>query len=74
MDVVSHQHIGVKPKTVALAVVLEAFEIALAVPIVVKGSLALVAAHDDMVERAVKLDSGFSRHAGTLSADLCECK
>jgi hypothetical protein len=63
MDVVSHQHIGVKPKTVALAV-----------PIVVKGSLALVAAHDDMAERAVKLDSGFSRHAGTVSAGLCECK
>jgi hypothetical protein len=40
----------------------------------VKGSLALVAAHDDMAERAVKLDSGFSRHAGTVSAGLCECK
>jgi hypothetical protein len=52
----------------------QGYEIALAVPIIVKVSLALFAAHDDMIKRAVKLDSGFSRHAGKVSAALCECK
>jgi hypothetical protein len=40
--------------------------------VVVKGLLALVAAHDDVVEGAVKLDSGLSRHAGTVSVGKTE--
>ena len=59
VDVVGHQDVSVEPKAVALAIVLDALEIALAVVIVVKGLLALVTAHYDMVEGTVKLDSGF---------------
>jgi len=64
VDVVGHQDVSVEPKAVAPAVVLDALEVALAVVLVVEGLLALVAAHDHVVEGAVKLDSGLSRHAG----------
>ena len=71
---VGHQNVGVQPKAIALAVVLEALEIALAVLVVLERSLSLVAAHNDVVERTVKLDSGFSRHARRLSVGVCERK
>ena len=74
VDVVGHQDISMEPKAVALAIVLDALEVALAVVIVVEGLLALVAAHDDVVEGAVKLDSGLSRHAGTVSVEKTECQ
>jgi hypothetical protein len=38
----------------------------------VKSSPPLVAAHDHMVERSVKLHSGLSRHAGTVSGGKSE--
>jgi uncharacterized protein YjeT (DUF2065 family) len=72
--VVGHQDVSIEPKAVALAIVLDALEVALAVVLVVEGLLALVAAHYDVVEGTVKLDSGLSRHAGTVSVEKTECQ
>jgi hypothetical protein len=69
---VGHQNISVKSKAVPLAVVLDTLEIGPAILIVVKGGLPPVPTHNDMIKRAFKLNSGFSRHPRTLSAGTDE--
>ena len=67
MNVIGHQNISVKPKTVALTILLDAFEIADSVLIIVKGSLAPIAAHNHMIKRPGKFYPRLARHGGTLS-------
>jgi hypothetical protein len=40
----------------------------------VKGALPPVPAHNHMIKRALKFNSGFSRHPRTLSAGTNECQ
>src|SRR6266550_3166184 len=70
VNVVGHQHVGVEPKTKALAIVLDAFEISDSVSVVVESSLPLIAADNHMIERPVKLDSGFARHGANLARGI----
>ena len=63
---VGHQDVGVKPKTIALTIVLEPLKVGAAVLVVLKSSLPLIAADNHMIERPVKLNSRFARHAAKL--------
>jgi len=57
-----HQDVGVKPKTVTLAIMLDTLKVSDSILFVLKGSLPLFATDNHMIERPVKLNSGFARH------------
>jgi hypothetical protein len=67
VNVVGHQDVGVEPKPVALAIVLDAFKISASVLVVLKGSLPLIAAHNHMKQRPVKFDSGLACHGAKVA-------
>ena len=67
MDVVGHQDVGEQAKPIALAIMLQAFQVGDAVLVIMKSSLLLIAADNHMVERSVKLDSGFACHGAKTS-------
>ena len=48
----------------------DAFEISDSVSVVVESSLPLIAADNHMIERPVKLDSGFARHGANLARGI----
>ena len=63
---VGHQNVSVKAKTVALPIMLDALEISGAVPVILKSPLPLIAAHNHVIERTVKLNSGLACHVPKL--------
>ena len=67
MDVVGHQDVGVEPKSITLAIMLQAFQISDAVLIIMKSSPLLITADNHMVERSVILDSGLACHGAKTS-------
>ena len=69
MDVVGHQAEGVQAKSVALSIVLQAFEVGDAVLVIMKSSLLLIATDNHMVECAVILDSGPACHSAKTSSE-----
>ena len=64
---VGHQDVGVEPKPVALAIVLDAFKISVSVLVVLKGSLPLIAANNHMIKCTVKFDSGLACHGAKVA-------
>lgn len=66
VDVVGHQHVGIKLKVAPLSVMLYSLKVGSAVLIVSKDVLALVASGDDMVESTCKFNPWFPCHAQNL--------
>src|SRR3989339_1863907 len=62
VDMVGHQHVGIKLKVAPLSVMLYSLKVGSAVLIVSKDVLPLVASGDDMVESALKLNPWFACH------------
>src|SRR3989338_2359095 len=66
VQMIGHQHVGVEPKIVSLAVMLDSLQVGGAVLVVSKDVLPLVASGDDMVESALKLNPWFTCHRKNL--------
>ena len=62
MDVVGHQDVGEQAKSITLAIMLQPCEVGEAVLVIIKSSLLLIAADNNMAERSVILDSGLGCH------------
>lgn len=62
IDVVGHQDVGEQAKSITLAIMLQPCEVGEAVLVIIKSSLLLIAADNNMAERSVILDSGLGCH------------
>lgn len=60
MNVIGHQDVGVKGKTVTLTVVFDACQVVFPVLVVAKNVLPLVAPNDDVIKGSGKLDPWLS--------------
>jgi hypothetical protein len=68
MDVIGHQHGGVKGKLAALPVVLHSLEVVYPVPIVAEDFLALIAPDDHVVKRPFEFYPRLSGHSGRYTS------
>jgi len=62
VDVVGHQHVGIKLKVVPLSVMLQSLQVSSAILLVPEDVLTLVASGDDVVEGALKLNPWLACH------------